>query len=244
MPGLDQYAATSFCLLPSRINSGNLLWWWPGPMKSLVILSVNVLIALAVAEAEDSQPKSSPTPGPASSKMEEPALPTPDATPDGAGPALLPESDELPANPPPDHPMRVSINQAAAKPSAIERARFEEAQSTAMSNPRAAYLLKRARMSSSGTARRIYLRAYYSTVAARMRKLDPELKSSIDAYEEAKVHQITGSGSPGNGSSHRSRSSHKATPEVHHRSRKATANHRYERMMILYDPYGPYLPPL
>jgi hypothetical protein len=241
MPGLDEYVATSFCLLPQRINSGDLLRWWSGPMKWLVIFSVNVLIALAlaVAEAEDSQPKSSPT----SSKLEEPALPTPDATPDGAGPTLLPESDELPANPPPNHPMRASINQVAAKPSAIERARFEEAQSMAMSNPRAAYLLKRARMSSSGTARRIYLRAYYSTVAARMRKLDPELKSSIDAYEEAKVHQITGSGSPGNGSSHRSRSSHKATREVHHRSRKATANHRYERMMILYDPYGPYLPP-
>src|SRR5271165_871443 len=121
-------------------------------MKSLVILSVNVLIAFTVAEAEDSQPKSSPTPDPASSELEEPALPTPDAAPDSAGPTLLPDSDDLPANPPPDHPRGGSINQAAAKPSAIERARFEEAQSTAMSNPRAASLLKRARMSSSGAA--------------------------------------------------------------------------------------------
>jgi hypothetical protein len=212
-------------------------------MKSLVILLVSVLIAVAMAEAEDSEPKSSPTPGSTSSEMEEPALPTPDATPGDAGSTLLPESNELPANPRAEQPMRASINRASTKPSAREEARFDAIQSMAMSSPRAAYLLRRARNSSSAAARRTYLRAYYSAVAARMRKLDPELKSSIDAYEEAKIHQAAGFASSGNGSSHRSRSHRTATREPHHRSRRVTARHRYERMMIIYDPDGPYMPP-
>jgi hypothetical protein len=217
-------------------------------MKSLVILSVSVLIAVTMAEAQDSEPKSSPTPSPASSEMEEPALPTPEATPGDTGPILLPESSELRANPAAEQPTRASINRASTKPSAKETVRFDEIQSIAMSNPRAAYLLKRARNSSSAAARRAYLRAYYSTVAARMRKLDPELKSSIDAYEEEKVQQVAGSASPSDGSYHGSRSHRTVTRELHHRSRRVTAHHRYQRMMIIYDPYydpyyGPYMPP-
>ncbi len=212
-------------------------------MKSLVILSVSVLIAVTMAEAQDSEPKSSPTPSPASSEMEEPALPTPEATPGDAGPILLPESSELPANPAAEQPTKASINRAATK----ETVRFDEIQSMAMSNPRAAYLLKRARNSSSAAARRAYLRAYYSTVAARMRKLDPQLKSSIDAYEEEKVQQVAGSASPSNGSHHRSFSHRTVTRELHHRSRRVAAHHHYQRMMIMYDPYydpyyGPYMP--
>ena len=207
-------------------------------MKSLVILSVSVLIAVTMAEAQDSEPKSSPTPSPASSEMEEPALPTPEATPGDTGPILLPESSELPANPAAEQPTRASINRASTKASAKETVRFDEIQSIAMSNPRAAYLLKRARNSSSAAARRAYLRAYYSTVAARMRKLDPELKGSIDAYEEEKVHQVAGSAS--NGSYHGSRSHRTETRVPHHRSRRVATHHRYERMMIMYDPYGPY----
>lgn len=210
-------------------------------VKSLVILSVSVLIAAAMAEAEDLEPKSSPTPDPASSELQEPALPTPEAPSGDAGPMLLPESNELPANPGAEQPTRASINRASTKFSPRETARFDEVQSLAMSNPRAAYLLKRARNSSSAAARRTYLRAYYSTVAARMRKLDPELKGSIDAYEEEKVHEVAGSAS--SDSYHRSRSHHTATREPHHRSRRVAAHHRYERMMIIYDPYGPYMPP-
>jgi hypothetical protein len=210
-------------------------------MKALVILSVSVLIAVGMSEAQDSDPKSSPTPDPTLSEVQEPALPTPEATPEDAGPALLPESNELPANPGAKQPIRASINRVSTKPSAKETDRFDEIQSMAMSNPRAAYLLKRARNSSSAAARRTYLRAYYSTVAARMRKLDPELKGSIDAYEEEKVHQVAGSAS--NDSYHRSRSHHTVTRKPHHRSRRVAAHHRYERRMIIYDPYGPYLPP-
>ncbi len=211
--------------------------------RFLVSAGVSIAVAMAKVEAEDSGPISSPTPGPTTSGMEEPALPTPDATPGDAGPILLPESDQLPATPRAEQSTKASINRLTTEPSAKERARFEEVQSRAMSNPRAAYLLKRARNSSSAAARRTYFRAYYSTVAARMRKLDPELKSSIDAYEQAKVHQVSGSAIPSNGSSRQSRSHRSPTRDPHHRSRRETAHHRRERMMIIYDPYGPYMPP-
>jgi hypothetical protein len=191
-----------------------------------------------MAEAQDSDPKSSPSPARASSELPEPALPTPEATPGDAGPMLLPESNVLPANPGAEQQTRASINEASTRPSTAETARFDEVQSMAMSNPRAAYLLKRARNSSSAAARRTYLRAYYSTVAARMRKLDPKLKGSIDAYEEEKVHQVASSAS--NDSYRRPRYHRTATRELHHRSRRVAAHHRYERMMIIYDPYGPY----
>jgi hypothetical protein len=212
-------------------------------MKSLVVLSLGVLVFLAVAEAGGSGPKSSPIPGPTSGEEEEPALPTPDATPQDAGPVLLPESGQLPARPGVERPASSSINRGSVEPSAKEKVRFDEVRSAAMSNPRAANLLKRARNSRSVRVRSTYLRAYYSTVAARMRKLDPELKSSIDAYEEARVGQVTGAASSSNGISHRSRSNRTATRGPHRRYRRVAAHHRHERMMIIYDPYGPYMPP-
>src|ERR1700730_9522782 len=90
------------------------------PMKSLVILSVSVLIAIAMAGAQDSDPKSSPTPDPTSSDIQEPALPTPGASPGDAGPILLPQSNELPANPGAEQPTRASMNRVSTKPSARE----------------------------------------------------------------------------------------------------------------------------
>ena len=213
-------------------------------MKSLVILSLSVLIVLATAEAEDSQPQ--PTPVSNSGEMEEPALPTPEATPGDGEPTVLPESDELPAPPRGEQPAKASLERVSTRPSSGDEAHFDEIRSKAMSNPRAAYLLKRARTSSSATARRTYLREYYSTVAARMRRLDPELRSSIDAYEEAKIHEIPGSSSSANSYSHRSSSHHTAHLEAHHRSRRVSSRRHHERMMIMYDPYypyGPYMPP-
>ena len=210
-------------------------------MKSLVILSLGVLIVGAKAEAEDSQPQPA-VPHPP--EMEEPALPTPEAAPGDGGSTVLPESDELLAHPRGEQPVRASSQRVSTQPSSGDEARFDEIRSKAMSNPRAAYLLKRARTSSSAAARRTYLREYYSTVAARMRRLDPELRSSIDAYEEAKIHEIAASSGSANSYSHRSSSHH--TAAAHHRSRRVSSHRHHERMVIMYDPYypyGPYMPP-
>jgi len=213
-------------------------------MKSLVILSLAVLIVVARAQAEDSQPQPTPVSNPA--EMEEPALPTPEATPGDGGPTVLPESDELLARPRGEQPAKASLERLSTRPSSGDEARLDEIRSKAKSNPRAAYLLKRARTSSSATARRSYLREYYSTVAAGMRRLDPELRSSIDAYEEAKIHEIGGSSKSPNSFSHRSSSHRTGHLEAHRKSRRVSSRRHHERMMIMYDPYypyGPYMPP-
>jgi hypothetical protein len=119
----------------------------------------------------------------------------------------------------------------------------------AMSSPRAAYLLKRAKDSSNSVSRRSYLRAYYITVATRMRKLDPKLKSSIKAYEEEKIHEATGVRTSTVGtSSHHTRRHQTASHEVHHRLHRAYSVHSYRRMIMIDDPYAagfsPYGPPV
>ncbi len=116
----------------------------------------------------------------------------PDAGPSNPEPDLLPESGELPARLPPELPSKLSPDGASPQSASKNEGRFDEIRSLAMSSPRAAYLLKRARHSSNSASRHLYLRAYYVTVASQMRKLDPNLKSSIDAYEETQIHEISG----------------------------------------------------
>jgi hypothetical protein len=211
-------------------------------MKRLAIISLGLMAALAVANAEDTPPKS-PSPVPNTSETEEPALPTSEAVPSNTEPGLLPESGELPASPPAGVPSNLSSTPESPTPEFPKEGRFDEIRSLAMSNPRAAYLLKRARGSSNSASRRTYLRAYYVTVASRMRKLDPKLKSSIDAYEEAKIHEVTGAGrSTARVSRHRTRL-HRIASQGHHRTHTVSLRNRHRRMMIIYDPYGPDFAP-
>src|SRR5205823_12821707 len=98
---------------------------------------------------------------------------------------------ELPARPP-ELPPKSSSGVDSARQSSKDEGRFDEVRSLAMKNPRAAYLLKRAKASSSSASRRHYLRAYYVAVASRMRQLDPKLASSINAYEKARIHEVSG----------------------------------------------------
>jgi hypothetical protein len=212
-------------------------------MKWEIILSLAMIAALTVADAEDA-PSQSPSSSLRTSETDEPALPTPEAVPSNPGPGLLPESNELPARPPAEVPGKLSPNRVSARPMSQGDGHFDEIRSLAMSNPRAAYLLKRARFSSNSASRRSYLRAYYVTVASRMRKLDPKLRSSIDAYEEAKIHEISGARTSGaRASSHRSRMHRTASQEGRHRMRRGSFENRYRRTMIIDGPYGPeFLP--
>ena|ERR1700722_9117530 len=210
-------------------------------MKWQATISLVLIAVLAVGNAEDT-PSPSPSSSPGTSEMEEPALPTPEGTLSNPGPGLLPESNELPDRPT-EAPAEFSPNRSWPRQTSEKEGRFDEIRSLAMSNPRAAYLLKRARDSSSSVSRRTYLRAYYVTVASRMRKLDPKLKSSINAYEEAKIHEISGARTlTTQTSAHRSRSHRTASRSVHHVHR-VSSEHRYRRMIIIDDPYGPEFSP-
>lgn len=212
-------------------------------MKLQSIVSLAMLIGLiAVAKAEDSGSQA-PSSSPAGGELEEPALPTPEAAPSSPVPDLLPESSELPAHPLTGIPPKLSSSPASALHSSEEEGRFDEIRSLAMRNPRAAYLLKRARSSSKSASRRTYLRAYYVAVASRMRKLDPKLASSINAYEEAKINEVSATRNSTVQVSHRSRSRRTANRESHHRSHRLSSEYRYRRMIIIDDPYGPEMPP-
>jgi hypothetical protein len=172
--------------------------------------------------------------------MEEPALPAPEAVPSNPDPDLLPPSGELPARPPSEPPSKLSPGRGSRQEPLDQAGRFDEIRALAMSDRRAAYLLKRARHSSNSASRHVYLRAYYVTVAARMRNLDPTLKSSIDAYEEAQIHEISGARTATvRAPMHRSRVHGTASRELHRRSHRVSYEHRYRRYMIIDYPYGP-----
>lgn len=215
-------------------------------MKWQAIISLALTAGLVTVSAED-LPLPSASPRPSASEMEEPALPVPEAGPSNPEPALLPQSDELPARPPSGPRSKLSPDRASLQQPLEKAGRFDEVRTLAMSDRRAAYLLKRARQSSNSASRHVYLRAYYVTVASRMRKLDPKLKSSIDAYEEAQIHEISGAHTAtARTPIHRSRVHATASRELHHRSHRVSYQHRYRRFIIDYPygpPYGPEFPP-
>ncbi len=208
-------------------------------MKWQAIIFLAVTAGLATAGAEDLPlPASSPRPN--ASEMEEPALPAPEAVPSNPEPDLLPPSGELPARPPSEPSSRLSPGRGSRREPLGKAGRFDEIRTLAMNDTRAAYLLKRARHSSNSASRHVYLRAYYVTVATRMRKLDPTLKSSIDAYEEAQIHEISGARTATvRAPTHRSSVHATASRELHHRSHRVSYEHRYRRYMIIDYPYGP-----
>jgi hypothetical protein len=211
-------------------------------MKSQAIIALILMTALGVANAGD-VPGPSPSPALSTNEMEEPPLPSSETTPSNLAPGLLPESGELPARPPTGSPEKGSSTRASAREAIEKDSRFEEIRSLAMNSPRAARLLKSARHSSNSASRRTYLRAYYVTVASRMRKLDPKLKSSIDSYEEEKIHEVSGGrSSTARTSTHSYRRHRTASREVHHRWHR-DSRERYRRIMVIDDRYGPeFLP--
>jgi hypothetical protein len=211
-------------------------------MKWKAIISFALAAGLATVSAEDS-PSPSPSPSASTSEMEEPALPVPDAGQSKPEPGLLPESGELPTRLPPEVPSKLSPEGASPQAASKNSGRFDEIRSLAMSSPRAAYLLKRARRSSTSAARHLYLRAYYVAVASQMRKLDPNLKSSIEGYEETQLHEVSGAHTtPARTAFHRSRA-HGIASREHHRSHRVSYQHHYRRYFIIDYPYGPEYPP-
>jgi len=207
---------------------------WCECMRCEVIVSLMVMAALAVNAEE--MPSQMPSPGQDGSEMDEPALPTSEAAPSDPEAGLLPESGELPARLPTVGPPKSPSMGMSTRKAPAEAARFEVIHALAMEDLHATRLLRRARLSSNPGSRRSYLRAYYTVVASRMRQLDPKLKSTINAYEEEKLGQLTSSrSSTARASSHRSRIHRPTRLAGHHRWRRYSDENRYRRFM----PYGP-----
>ena len=207
-------------------------------LVGLAGLVIMMLVTVANAEEASSAAK---TTSAGDADRSEPVLPAPEGESQSPESGLLPEEGALPAKPPPETPRTKDHSTIEVSGTASETdARFEKIRSVAMDSPRALYLLKRANSSSHSSVRRVYLREYYATLAAQMRKLDPGLKSSIDAYEESKIHEISGRDRAVTRTSfHRTGSRHFASREPHHRRHRLSSGYRYRRMIMVEDPYGP-----
>jgi hypothetical protein len=161
------------------------------------------------------------SPSQSARELEEPPLPTLEVGSSNPEQGVLSKSGELPARPRAVAPSNLSLARASRGQAPSKRERFEVIRSLAMSDRRAVYLLERAKTSSNPASRRVYLRAYYRTLASRMRRLEPKLISSIDAYEEGKLHELSGvRTSSVRGSSCRSRIRRSVRLATHHRGHR------------------------
>jgi hypothetical protein len=68
--------------------------------------------------------------------------------------------------------------------------RFAEIRTVAMRSARAIFLLEQSRAALTDEARKNYLRAYYYSVCAEMRRMEPDLKSMINTFEREQIHGL------------------------------------------------------
>jgi len=164
-------------------------------MRALLPLfvSIGVFAGLASAQGQDSG-RLQARPG----GTTDPALPAAAGGAENQGsPELLPEATQLPA-PQPLLPFPAGKSEPQPQPSSpvsVEQMRedakrLDQLQAIAGHSPRAIYLLEQARTAMNIEARRNYLRAYYTAICTRMRRLEPTLAGSIAAFERTHIRQI------------------------------------------------------
>jgi len=170
-----------------------------------------ILLAVGTASAQETEPtptatvpQSSPVPEERNGQTGVPA-PVPSATPGAQEvPQLLPESNELPAQPTQSVLPRDLIpegakplipgaipNPTSAEQLEMDKVRFRQLRSTAVRDPYAIYFWRRARSEQTDEMKREYLRVYYITMCDKMRKLEPRLKLMIDAFENANIARLS-----------------------------------------------------
>jgi hypothetical protein len=226
-------------------------------MKALAKLLLVVLGLVGSGQAQES----SPTPN----GVDEPALPDSKLEiPHPPSSGLLPVAGAIPNPTPVTSPtlgiyspiktkipvVPTSTVKPPLRPKTQNKAqkRFEEVRSIAMQSPHVAYLLKRANKASSGSARRSLMRAYYAALNARMRKLEPGLKSSIKTYEmektgtSSKATDTKAGNSKKANTKQRSHSKKDTSPGTHSARHKHSYSHRvpYPSDYSPYARYGPY----
>jgi hypothetical protein len=174
-----------------------------GSMKFVIPLAL-MIISLVVEVSPGQNAKPDPTGLPAAPKTEE--VPTPSGAPEPQTvPALLPGSNQLPAEPPdlrlplpsilkpegtdsPQNPP--ATRQLSPEEEKKNMARMAEIRAIAMDNARVLDLLEEAKSALTDEARREFMRAYYHTLCTRMRRLEPNLGESISAFERAEIRKL------------------------------------------------------
>jgi hypothetical protein len=115
-------------------------------------------------------------------------------------PELLPKSDALPGT---GGSVFDPIPSASATPTPISpeqqkrnEARFAEIRSSAMRSARPIFLLEESRSALTDEARKNFLRAYYYSVCAEMRRMEPGLKPMINEFEREQIRGLAKGRSP------------------------------------------------
>ena len=166
------------------------------------------LVAVYVVSAAPAQ---EPGPSPAATASQTAAKPqdqtgateSPSPSPQGS-PQLLPQSKTLPT-PAPEPALPRDLlpqgtkpqipgslpNPASAEQLEKDKIRFRLLRTIAVRNPYAVYFWRRARLQHTDELKREYLRAYYITMCDEMRKLEPRLKPTIDAFEALNVARLS-----------------------------------------------------
>lgn len=164
------------------------------------VRALAMFLLLGSATADEPNPETSPSPSPTPApaigpQMIESALP--EGTPQEQAPTiLLPEPNFLPPPPPQTAGTETALSMASgeSKRTPQDESRFKEIKDAAMGSARANHLMKEAKGALSGEARKNFLRAYYYTICAQMRRLDPNLKPLIQAYESEEIQKIASEG--------------------------------------------------
>jgi hypothetical protein len=192
------------------------MWTMDYPTKYLV----GSIFGALILQAQE------PTPSPTARRL--PLRPHYDDSgmPEGAQqqqnvPELLPKSDALPGtgaaafDPIPNASAGAfdPIPNASATPTPISpeeqkrnEARFAEIRSSAMRGARPIFLLEESRSALTDEARKNFLRAYYYSVCAEMRRMEPGLKQMINMFEQEQIHSLAKGRSPLVTVAHRSKS--------------------------------------
>ena len=150
----------------------------------------------ALRAQEPGAAQSTPTPAQQATPESAPSpIPEPQIAPD-----LLPESKTLPPLPPesslppdliPIRPKPVMTTPlpipGSAEQQEKDRIRFRQIRTIAVRDPFAMYLARQAAKQRTEEDKRAYFRAYYTVMAAQMRKLEPRLKPLIDAFEGGNI---------------------------------------------------------
>jgi hypothetical protein len=179
------------------------MWTMDYPTKYLV----GSILGALILQAQE------PTPSPTARRL--PLRPHHDDSgmPEGAQqqqniPELLPKSDALPGTGSDALPGTGAgafdpIPNASATPTPISpeeqkrnEARFAEIRSSAMRGARPIFLLEESRSALTDEARKNFLRAYYYSVCAEMRRMEPGLKQMINTFEQEQIHSLAKGRSP------------------------------------------------
>jgi hypothetical protein len=173
---------------------------------ALLFLAFSFTPAEGTLWAQDAQPSPKQSPRTLAGQASPESSPSPTPEPQVA-PDLLPESTTLPTLPPestlprdllPEVPKHVK-NVPAPIPGSAEqqekdRIRFRQIRTIAVRDPFAMYLARRASQEKTEQGKREYFRAYYTSMAIHMRRLEPKLKPLIDGFEAGNIGRYSQTG--------------------------------------------------